>query len=85
VAGEEIENPFGYDKNDLNIDHFTHNIIRNELRAITAIPAPNPSVWAFSPENDLIFAPRDRTDERVAPENWVTKRGLSQMQVALTL
>ena len=20
--------PFGYDKNDLNLDHFTHNIIR---------------------------------------------------------
>ena len=28
VAGEEIENPFGYDKNDLNLDHFTSNIIR---------------------------------------------------------
>ncbi|KAF7368787.1 hypothetical protein MVEN_00203800 [Mycena venus] len=45
VAGEEIENPFGYDKNDLNLDHFTHNIIRNELRAITSAAAPDPDRW----------------------------------------
>ncbi|KAJ2927548.1 hypothetical protein H1R20_g9547, partial [Candolleomyces eurysporus] len=31
VAGEEIENPFGYDKNDLNLDHFTSKIIRMRL------------------------------------------------------
>ena len=28
VAGEEIENPFGYDKNDLDLDHFCQDIIR---------------------------------------------------------
>jgi predicted membrane chloride channel (bestrophin family) len=28
VAGEEIENPFGYDKNDLNLDHFTQGIVK---------------------------------------------------------
>ncbi|EJD07947.1 UPF0187-domain-containing protein [Fomitiporia mediterranea MF3/22] len=55
VAGEEIENPFGYDKNDLNMDHFTHNIIRNELRALTAFPPPAPELWAFSPRNDRLF------------------------------
>ncbi|KAG9093797.1 hypothetical protein FS749_013722, partial [Ceratobasidium sp. UAMH 11750] len=38
AAGEEIENPFGYDKNDLNLDHFCHNIIRAELLAITSVP-----------------------------------------------
>ncbi|KIM90417.1 hypothetical protein PILCRDRAFT_766254 [Piloderma croceum F 1598] len=84
VCGEEIENPFGYDKNDLNVDHFTHNIIRNELRAMTATPAPSPSVWAFHPENNLVFASQDRYDERVAPDDWV-KRGLPQMRAALTL
>ncbi|KAG6883533.1 hypothetical protein C0992_008533 [Termitomyces sp. T32_za158] len=40
VAGEEIENPFGYDRNDLNLDHFTGHVIKNELRAITSAPPP---------------------------------------------
>ena len=48
--------PFGYDKNDLNMDHFTRNIIRNELRALTAFPPPAPDVWAFSPRNDRLFS-----------------------------
>ena len=37
------------------MDHFTHNIIRNELRALTAFPPPDPSAWAFSPHNDCMF------------------------------
>ncbi|KAG2098703.1 Bestrophin, RFP-TM, chloride channel-domain-containing protein [Suillus discolor] len=81
VAGEEIENPFGYDKNDLNMDHFVHNIIRRELHAIMAMPPPDPSVWAFSEENDLLFASLD-TEERVSPSEWV-QRGISKMQNAL--
>ncbi|KAJ3933930.1 MAG: Bestrophin, RFP-TM, chloride channel-domain-containing protein [Lentinula lateritia] len=84
VAGEEIENPFGYDKNDLNLDHFTHNIIRNELRAITSTPAPDPARWAFAPENDLLFASDVHTDERVTPQEWIG-RGYIQMQHALSL
>ncbi|TFK50425.1 UPF0187-domain-containing protein [Heliocybe sulcata] len=84
VAGEEIENPFGYDKNDLNMDHFTHNIIRNELRAITATPAPDPAHWAFSPSNNLVFALSHRWDEeeRISPDDWV-RRGLGSMRNAL--
>ncbi|RDX54419.1 UPF0187-domain-containing protein [Lentinus brumalis] len=78
VAGEEIENPFGYDKNDLNLDHFTHNIIRNELRAITALPAPHVESWAFSMYNDQVFT----TEERVAPDEWM-QRGLGRIQTAL--
>ncbi|KAI0659116.1 UPF0187-domain-containing protein [Cubamyces menziesii] len=78
VAGEEIENPFGYDKNDLNLDHFTHNIIRNELRAITALPAPHVESWAFSQFNDQIFS----TEERAAPDEWM-QRGLGRIQTAL--
>lgn len=54
VAGEEIENPFGYDRNDLNMDHFVQNIIRKELRAITTTPTPDPAEWAFSPQNDFL-------------------------------
>ncbi|KAH9849426.1 UPF0187-domain-containing protein [Lenzites betulinus] len=74
VAGEEIES---YDKNDLNLDHFTHNIIRNELRAITALPAPHVESWAFSQFNDQVF-----TDERAAPDEWM-QRGLGRIQAAL--
>ncbi|KAK0450293.1 Bestrophin, RFP-TM, chloride channel-domain-containing protein [Desarmillaria tabescens] len=81
VAGEEIENPFGYDKNDLNMDHFTSNIIRNELRAITSAAAPDPARWAFAPENDLLFATNYDKDERVSPEEWA-RRGSTQMQAA---
>lgn len=80
VAGEEIENPFGYDKNDLNLDHFTNNIIRNELRAITSAPPPNPSQWAFAAENDVLFTFPQA--ERVTPEDWI-RRGYTQMQAAL--
>ncbi|KAF8908125.1 Bestrophin, RFP-TM, chloride channel-domain-containing protein [Gymnopilus junonius] len=77
VAGEEIENPFGYDKNDLNLDHFTHNIIRNELKAITSTPPPDPTRWAFVPENNLLFF--DTLDERVTPQEWIS-RGRVAMQ-----
>ncbi|KAJ7035219.1 UPF0187-domain-containing protein [Mycena alexandri] len=84
VAGEEIENPFGYDKNDLNLDHFTHNIIRNELRAITSASAPEPDRWIFSPENDLLFAGDPNVDERVGPAEWVW-RGSGQMLGALSV
>ncbi|KAM5531168.1 hypothetical protein V8D89_014200 [Ganoderma adspersum] len=78
VAGEEIENPFGYDKNDLNLDHFTHNIIRNELRAITALPAPHVESWAFSSFNDQIFT----KENRITPDEWM-QRGLGPIHAAL--
>ncbi|KAF8629523.1 hypothetical protein AX17_005649 [Amanita inopinata Kibby_2008] len=84
VAGEEIENPFGYDKNDLNLDHFTHNIIRNELRAVTSAPPPDPARWAFSLENDLIFSSNIERDERISPEDWM-KRGYASMISALSV
>jgi len=81
VAGEEIENPFGYDKNDLNLDHFTHSIIRNELKAITSSPPPDPSRWAFVAENNLLFS--NHQDDRVSPEQWVA-RGAIAMQKSLS-
>ncbi|KAJ7910493.1 Bestrophin, RFP-TM, chloride channel-domain-containing protein [Mycena leptocephala] len=84
VAGEEIENPFGYDKNDLNLDHFTHNIIRNELRAITSSAPPLPDRWIFSPENDMLFATDVERDERVGPNEWV-RRGSTQMLHSLSV
>ena len=62
------------------MDHFTHNIIRNELRALTAQPLPDPSVWAFSPVNDQVVAAPD--GERVPPNEW-ERRGLPRFQTAL--
>lgn len=88
VAGEEIENPFGYDKNDLNMDYFTHVIIRNELRAVTATPAPDPTIWAFSDANDCVFSSsplqREEKNDRASPEEWV-HRGVGSMQSALVV
>ncbi|KAJ7620988.1 hypothetical protein FB45DRAFT_928058 [Roridomyces roridus] len=83
VAGEEIENPFGYDKNDLNLDHFTHNVVRNELRAITSASPPDPDYWAFSDENDMLFTADVEHDERTSPMEWV-KRGNREMYRALS-
>ena len=62
------------------MDHFTHNIIRSELRALTALPVPDPSVWAFSPVNDMLMG--SKAGERVSPDEWL-QRGLSRIQGAL--
>ncbi|KAF8266251.1 Bestrophin, RFP-TM, chloride channel-domain-containing protein [Lactarius quietus] len=82
VAGEEIENPFGYDKNDLNLDHFTNGIVRNELAAISGTPTPDPKDWAFSSINDAILNPNVPGSQRVSPEEWVN-RGADEIQAAL--
>jgi len=71
VAGEEIENPFGYDKNDLSLDHFTHNIIRAELNALTSRPMPDIAEWAFQPDNSDIFAGGGLGESGVTPRAWV--------------
>jgi ion channel-forming bestrophin family protein len=86
VAHFTFSDPFGYGKNDLNLDHFTHNIIRMELMAITSAPAPDPSIWAFSPENNLIFTGGGEqgptNGERVSPDEWI-RRGMGKIQQAL--
>ncbi|KZP32152.1 UPF0187-domain-containing protein [Athelia psychrophila] len=84
VAGEEIER---YDKNDLDMDHFTRVVIRHELRALTSAPAPKPSIWAFLPENNYIFTPHDlgtekQEAEKVSPDAWM-KRGSPEITAAL--
>ncbi|KAG8910905.1 hypothetical protein FRC00_007365, partial [Tulasnella sp. 408] len=56
--GQEIENPFNYDENDLDLDLFCLQIQR-ELAEITAHPAPDPSGFIFSQFNQP-FAPGDR-------------------------
>lgn len=83
MAGEEIENPFGYDKNDLNMGYLVEHIIRKELRAITMTPAPNPATWAFSKENNFLQVgqySKENLDQ--IPEAWV-HRGREEILNAL--
>ena len=47
AIGEEIENPFGYDKNDLDLDFFVSNIIAQEMQAIISRPFAGPESWVF--------------------------------------
>jgi len=56
--GQEIENPFNYDLNDLDLDQFCLSIQR-ELHEITAHTNPDPSTFIFSAWNQP-FAPFDR-------------------------
>ena len=50
----------------------------NELRAITALPAPHVESWAFSSFNDQIFTKEDR----ITPDEWM-QRGLGPIHAAL--
>ncbi|KAF7356016.1 hypothetical protein MVEN_00931000 [Mycena venus] len=56
--GQEIENPFGYDENDLDLDAFCLGIQR-ELHEITAHTTPDPTQFIFSAWNQPL-APADR-------------------------
>ncbi|KAF7291163.1 hypothetical protein MIND_01259500 [Mycena indigotica] len=56
--GQEIENPFNYDLNDLNLDGFCLAIQR-DLHEIAAHTNPNPAEFVFSAWNQP-FAPTDR-------------------------
>jgi putative membrane protein len=73
------------------MDHFCANIIRSELAAITSTPAPDVTVWAFSPANDRVFSAcgvrgemDDAHDAPAAPEEWV-RRGEGHMREALAM
>jgi predicted membrane chloride channel (bestrophin family) len=82
VAGEELEDPFGYDKNDLDLDHFTNNIMRNELTSITSAPPPDPTRWMFVPENNVLFS--TNLDERITPDEWANM-GAMRIQNSLRM
>ncbi|KAF8157097.1 Bestrophin, RFP-TM, chloride channel-domain-containing protein [Crassisporium funariophilum] len=56
--GQEIENPFNYDLNDLDLDYFCLTIQR-DLHEITAHTNPDPSEYLFTKWNQP-FAPSDR-------------------------
>jgi predicted membrane chloride channel (bestrophin family) len=48
AAGEEIEQPFGYDFNDLQLDLFCHEIIHRDLVALTRTPCANSTLNSSS-------------------------------------
>ena len=52
--------------------------VGNELRAITALPAPHVESWVFSSFNDQIFTKEDR----ITPDEWM-QRGLGPIHAAL--
>lgn len=62
------------------MDHFTFNIIRNELHAIASRPPPDPKDWAFTPLNEYVFTP-DQNDA-ITPDEWLA-RGLPAMKAEL--
>ncbi|KAL5528341.1 hypothetical protein ACEPAF_7477 [Sanghuangporus sanghuang] len=65
--GQEIEDPFGYDANDLDLDEFCACIHR-ELSEITAHPSPEPSSFLFESWNHP-FAPGDNRSAKDMIEN----------------
>ena len=73
------------------MDHFTQNIIRAELHALTSFPPPAPIDWVFSPKNDQLFFTGDVKDpkarsraDRTAPSEWVEK-GTDAIKHALSI
>ncbi|TEB31878.1 UPF0187-domain-containing protein [Coprinellus micaceus] len=71
--GQEIENPFNYDLNDLDLDYFCLDIQR-QLHEITTHTNPDPSEFIFSALNQP-FAPADKrsaADIVAAGENYQT-------------
>ncbi|RIA87321.1 Bestrophin, RFP-TM, chloride channel-domain-containing protein [Glomus cerebriforme] len=48
--GGEIENPFGYDENDLDLDGFC-DTIKHELNTITARQKPKVDDWVYNSDN----------------------------------
>jgi len=53
AAGEEIEQPFGYDDNDLDLDMFCRDIIRQDIRCLKKAPCLN----AWFPPSPSITGP----------------------------
>ncbi|KAJ6482961.1 Bestrophin, RFP-TM, chloride channel-domain-containing protein [Mycena vitilis] len=50
AAGEEIEQPFGYDENDLDLDMFCQDIIRQDIESLKSAPCLNAYLGPEHPE-----------------------------------
>jgi len=71
--GHEIENPFNYDANDLDLDCFCRQVAR-ELTQITAHSPPEPWEWLFNAENKCL-APGDMRSASVLVNSALTPAG----------
>ncbi|KAL7413536.1 Bestrophin, RFP-TM, chloride channel-domain-containing protein [Mrakia frigida] len=78
TIGEEIENPFGFDRNDLDLDLF-NNIVRAEFAAITSRPMPPPEEWIFCPANTSLFGENGTSSSAIQLET----QGLRAVRQAL--
>lgn len=54
LIGTELENPFGYDVNDLPLDAFCQQIA-SEVDVISSIRKPKCKEWIMRDENKLLF------------------------------
>ncbi|KAH9822563.1 Bestrophin, RFP-TM, chloride channel-domain-containing protein [Melampsora americana] len=79
-VGEEIENPFGYYFNDLDMDYFCHHLIAPELSKITAWPLPDPTEFIFSPSNVPLL---DNHDLRSAVDLLNSNLTVDHLQILL--
>jgi putative membrane protein len=61
--GRQLENPFGYDSSDLDLDHYCA-LLASELQEIAAHPSPSPAAFVWSPLN----TPFQPYDKRSAPD-----------------
>ncbi|KAJ7873082.1 Bestrophin, RFP-TM, chloride channel-domain-containing protein [Mycena olivaceomarginata] len=50
AAGEEIEQPFGYDENDLDLDMFCQDIIAQDIESLKSAPCLNAYLGPEEPE-----------------------------------
>ncbi|EJC99916.1 uncharacterized protein FOMMEDRAFT_92818 [Fomitiporia mediterranea MF3/22] len=68
AAGEEIEQPFGYDENDLDLDLFCHHIIHAEIESLKRRDCANnylPEV-TVNPDRTTVNSPMQNGTESLA-------------------
>lgn len=81
--GQEIENPFSYEANDLDLDGFCLEIQR-ELHEITAHAVRDPSEYIFSDYNQP-FAPcdRDNASTIIGSKKYASQQGMGTLRRTL--
>ncbi|GMK56835.1 hypothetical protein CspeluHIS016_0306750 [Cutaneotrichosporon spelunceum] len=75
---EEIENPFGFDANDLNLNYFCQEVIAKELDAITSKDYNVPDEWIFSDANRPFGQAMPSADQMLSASPAELRRILTQ-------
>ncbi|KAF2841181.1 UPF0187-domain-containing protein [Patellaria atrata CBS 101060] len=76
LIGREIENPFGMDVNDLNLDYFCDQLAQ-EIDVISSNPAPKPAEFVMH-KNNMVMFPLGESGY----QSW-EQRSLEQIRTAL--